>query len=151
MNIIEILGNVGFDWRVFLFNLINFTILLFLLRKFFFSKITAVVESRQKIIEEGINNAEKAKVDLENADVTRREILSNAKDESLKIIEESKKEAASIIEKGRSEAQNQAEGLVKKARQDSEKEKEKIMSEVKTNIAKIVTNELKNKLESNVK
>lgn len=147
MDIVGILGNVGFDWRVFLFNVINFTILLFLLRKFFFGKIVSVIEQREKIISEGLENANKAKEDLEKTEVTCKEVLAQAKEDSLKIIDEAKQEANTIVEAGRENAQTQAEDIVKKAKQDSENAKQKIMAEVQSNIAQIVTSELKNKIE----
>jgi F0F1-type ATP synthase membrane subunit b/b' len=56
----EILGKIGFDWQVALANLVNFLIIVFLLKKFAFKPIAKIIQDRQNKINEGLENAKKA-------------------------------------------------------------------------------------------
>ena len=54
VNIYEILGKIGFDWQVALASLVNFLIILFVLKKFAFKPIKKLIQERQNKINEGI-------------------------------------------------------------------------------------------------
>lgn len=146
MNIGEVLGNIGFDFKVFLFNTINFMILILLLKKFLFDKVIAVMDERKALINEGIENARKAEEELERANEKKKVIVSDAKKLKEDILDEAKAQANSYIEEAKSKASKQVEHILLKAEQDSKNLKEKVMGNVQKDIAKIVTNELKDKI-----
>ena len=56
---LEILGNIGFDWPVALANLVNFLIIFFLLHKFVFKPLGKTVEKRKRDIADGLAAADK--------------------------------------------------------------------------------------------
>lgn len=127
--ILNILGSVGFNWHVALANFVNFLIILFVLNRFVFKKIGKVISSREEVIKEGIENAEKAKEELAKVDHEKEKIIAHAEKEGHEIIHKANTkaelQAVAIEEKAEEKAHSilrEAEEIKAKAKQDAEKE-----------------------------
>ena len=68
----------GWNWQLFLSQVISFLIVALLLRQFAYKPILAVLEERRRTIEEGQLNAEKIKKQLAEAEQRYGEILAKA-------------------------------------------------------------------------
>ena len=68
----------GWNWKLFLSQVLSFCIVAFLLRRFAYKPILAVLEERRRKIEEGQLNAEKIKKELAEAEKRYQEIVSKA-------------------------------------------------------------------------
>lgn len=123
------MDKLGIDPVQLLLQIFNFVVMVVLLTKFLYRPILKILEERKKKIAEGLEYAQKAKLEEEKAARIRQEIISIAKEESRKIIAEGKlagkrleqdiiekahKEAQSIIEKGRSDLAVKQEELEKR-------------------------------------
>lgn len=117
MDVMKILGNLGFDWPVALANFLNFLIIFFLLKKFAFGPIKKVIAERQARIAEGLENAQKADTALMMADEKKKEITADARLEANKILAEAKRQAITIVTKAKEEAAVEAEGVMRAARE----------------------------------
>lgn len=99
---------LGIDVRLLLTQIVNFSILVFLLSKFLYKPIMKALKDRQSKIAEGLAWSEKAKREEERLDARKQEILKEARTEARKIIDEAKKqgqvEQVAILEKGKKEA-----------------------------------------------
>src|SRR3989344_294671 len=96
-NIYEILQKIGFDWQVALANLFNFLIILFLLKQFAFKPIKKVIDERQIKINEGLENAKKAKTELMMANQNKEKIISDANVAAMAVLSEGAKTKREII------------------------------------------------------
>ena len=103
-----ILESLGFEFPKFLWQVVNFLILLFLLKKFAYKPILDMLDERKKSIEDAINNAETAKNEAEKMRKEYETRLAEAKQEAQEIMgkatklgEEMKRE---IVENAQSEA-----------------------------------------------
>ncbi len=67
----------GWNWKLFLSQVISFCIVAFLLQRFAYKPILAVLEERRRKIEEGQINAEKIKKELAEAEKRYQEIVAN--------------------------------------------------------------------------
>lgn len=109
----------------------NFSVLILILRHFFWDKIKAVIEERQNEIEDKLSKAdedsEKARMYL----LQNERILKDAKREGKKITEAQKKKADKIYEEIIDEAKGEAETLIERAKIEITREKEKAEYEVK--------------------
>jgi len=121
MDILEILGKIGFDWRMGLANLVNFLIIFWLLKKYAFGPIAKKIKERDQKIQQGLDDATKAASEI-----------TMAKENYEKKINEAKREANLIITK----ASEQGKQLVNQAAQDAQQKAEKIISDAKTVITK---------------
>ena len=117
MDIMKILGNIGFDWPVALANFFNFLIIFFILKKFAFGPIKRVIAERQARITEGLENATKAHAALLTADTQKAKVLSGARAEANEIIAEAKRKAAATVAKAKEDALVEAEGVMVSARE----------------------------------
>jgi len=74
----------GWNWKLFLSQVISFCIVAFLLRRFAYEPILTVLEERRRKIEEGQINAEKIRHQLAEAEQRYSEILARANAEGQK-------------------------------------------------------------------
>ena len=109
--IYSILSSIGFNWHVALANFINFLIILFILNKYVFGKISKVVSDRNVLIKNGLENAESAEKKLRKAESERDDILSLAKKEGEAIVLSSTKRAETTARDITSRAENDADVL----------------------------------------
>lgn len=108
-SIIDILGNIGFDWKVALANLVNFLIIFYLLKRFAFPKIDAVLKKRKDTIKEGLDNATRAETELQKATQLREEKLDEAKGEAHEILAGAHMEEKAIVSAAVEKAQRAAD------------------------------------------
>ena len=76
--ILEALTRLGFDWHIALANTVNFFIIFFLLKYFFFGSIQKALNDRKNKIEKGISDATSAKLALETAEDDKKSIIKTA-------------------------------------------------------------------------
>ena len=71
----EILKNFGIQPTLLLAQIVNFTIILFVLKKFFYKPITKVLEERKRRIEESLKNADEIEAKLQKTAEKTAQIL----------------------------------------------------------------------------
>src|ERR1700692_3849013 len=122
-----------FGWNPWLFlsQVISFTIVAFLLRRFAYKPILAVLEERRRRIEEGLLNADKIKKELAEAEKRYAEILGKANADAQKMIDEARESSAHLTERKQQEAIAAAEQIIAKAREASAIEHERTMESLK--------------------
>jgi F-type H+-transporting ATPase subunit b len=128
----------GFNWRIFLSQVISFAIVALLLRKFAYKPILAVLEERRQRIAEGLVNADKIKQQLADAEKRYAEILAKANAAAQKMIDEANESASHLSERKQQEAIVAAEQIVAKAREASAIEHERTMTEAKRELGRLV-------------
>jgi F-type H+-transporting ATPase subunit b len=128
----------GFNLWIFLSQVISFVIVALLLRRFAYKPILAVLEERRQRIAEGLLNAEKIKTQLAEAEQRYAEILSNANTAAQKMINEARESASHVAERKQQEAVAAAEQIVAKAREASAIEHERVMTELRREVGRLV-------------
>ncbi len=106
---------LGLDLQGFLFQLISFTIILLLLRKFVYSKFIDTLESRRLAVIESLDNAKEAAKELEKANEKTADILQNAQKEANEIVTLARTEAANVVNEAEEKAKKRAEHLIEQA------------------------------------
>jgi F-type H+-transporting ATPase subunit b len=134
----ELLNTFGIEWPKFLAQLILFIVVYFVLRKFAFGPIIAMLEERRRRIEEGQLNAEKIKQQLAASEKRYAEILALANAEAQKMIDEARASASVVAERKQQEAIAAAEQIVAKAREASAMEHEQTMTQLKRELGRLV-------------
>ena len=128
----------GFDTKIFLSQVISFVIVALVLRRFAYKPILAVLEERRQRIAEGLLNAEKIKQQLAEAEQRHAEILSKANAQAQKMIDDARESASHVAERKQQEAVAAAEQIMAKAREASAIEHEKIMTDLKRELGRLV-------------
>src|ERR1700730_1346580 len=102
----------GWNWKLFLSQIVSFCVVAFLLRRFAYKPILAVLEDRRRKIEEGQLNAEKIRKELAEAEKRYQEILAKANAYSQRMIDEARASSSHLAERKQQEAIAAAEQIM---------------------------------------
>src|SRR6201987_1129399 len=128
----------GWNWKLFLSQVISFCIVAFLLRRFAYKPILAVLEERRKKIEEGQLNAEKIRKELAEAEKRYQEIVAKANADAQQMIDEARESSAHVAERKQQEAIASAEQILAKAKEAAALEHERQMQSLKRELGHLV-------------
>ena len=134
----EIVKTFGVNWPLFISQCIAFLIVAFALKKFAYGPVLQVLEDRKQRIAESMENAEKIKTELAEAQTKKDEILSQANDDAKQLIKEAREAASKVTETENQKAIKQAEEIIAKAREASEADRDAMMAELKAEIGRLV-------------
>ena len=134
----ETADTFGWNWKLFLSQVISFCIVAFLLRRFAYKPILAILEDRRRKIEEGQLNAEKIRKQLAEAEKRYQEILSKANADGQRMIDEARDSAAHLSERKQQEAIAAAGQIVAKAKEAAVHEHERQMQALKRELGHLV-------------
>jgi F-type H+-transporting ATPase subunit b len=136
--ILGILGKIGFDWQVALVNLVNFLIIFFILKHLAFKPIQNVIEKRQRVVKEGLENADRAKQNLLNAEQEKESIVMEARQKANDILAQAKTQADVFLLERSEEAKHEHDRIVLEGKKKAEKELELMKREIKGQAADLI-------------
>src|ERR1700719_2050382 len=134
----ETADTFGWNWKLFLSQVISFCIVAFLLRRFAYKPILAILEERRRKIEEGQLNAEKIKKELAEAEKRYQEILAKANGDAQRMIDEARQSSEHLADRKQQEAIAAAEQIITKAREASAIEHERQMESLTRELGRLV-------------
>jgi F-type H+-transporting ATPase subunit b len=117
--------------------IVAFVIVFFFVWKWALPAINRTLEARQKAITGKLEDAEKAKVDAENLRRDYEKQIGDARAQSNEIIEEGRKSAEQVRADIVARAQAEAEGILKKARDEAGAEKSRALTEARREVANL--------------
>ncbi|MFA5777095.1 MAG: F0F1 ATP synthase subunit B [Parcubacteria group bacterium] len=133
-----LIGTFHIDYKILIAQIVNFSIVLFVLYKFAYGPLVKVMNDRTEKIEKGLRDAKEANKKLTETEEREKEVLSKARKEAQAIIEVADKTALKNKEDLLNEAKKKSEEIVANTQKQLEEEKKKMMSEVKSEIANLV-------------
>jgi F-type H+-transporting ATPase subunit b len=128
----------GIEGKYLLMQIISFSILAFVLYRFFFKPVLATVDERNKKIEDGLKHAEEMQAKLAAAAQESAQIVKGAQLEAQKIVDEARKSSKEYTDKQQAEALQRSAELMAKAQQSIELEHKKMLNEARSEIARLV-------------
>ncbi|MFA6544464.1 MAG: F0F1 ATP synthase subunit B [Limisphaerales bacterium] len=129
-----------FGWhpQLFFSQVVLFVILALVLKKFAYAPLLTMLDKRKAQISESLENAEKTRKELANAQVKAQELIGQAGQQAQKIIEEARAAAAKISEVERQKAIADAATIIAKAKQASEAELVRMKGELRQEFGRLV-------------
>ena len=118
--------------------MINFCLVALVLYKFAVKPIVATLDERQQKIADGLQYAEEMKAQLAAAERERAEKIKQAAVDAQKILTESREQSKEMIEQKTQEAAAQAEAIIRKASEATELERQKMLADVRQEVARLV-------------
>ncbi len=128
----------GWNWPMFLSQVLSFIIVAFLLRIFAYKPILAILQQRREQIAQAQLNSEKIKQQLAEAEQRYSEILARGNTEAQTMIDDARNSASVVAERKQQEAVAAAEQIVAKAREASAIEHERTMAQLKHELGRLV-------------
>jgi len=134
-----VLQSLGLNWQLFLAQLINFSLVLYVVWRWIYRPLLKIMDARSKKIEQGLANAEAAKKQLAEADTQRKNIAQAARKEGQRLVEEARKKAEQ--EKGRVMAETEVslDIQLNDARARLKHEKEAVIGAIKNEMADLIS------------
>ncbi|MBF7096155.1 F0F1 ATP synthase subunit B [Alkalibacter mobilis] len=130
-------GMVNLDFMQIAANIFNFLVLVFIVKKFFYDKIKAFMESRALEISSEMTEAEKLKAEAEKYKVEYQEKLSNIENESRDIIRSATTKANEKRNEILKHADMEADRVFERNQIEIRREKEKALEELKGEIVEL--------------
>lgn len=122
----ELIHNFGIDWKLLLAQVVNFFVLLWLLKHFAYKPILGMIRKRKEEIEKGLAYTKEAETRLKETDAMREEALKKARREALSIVGEAEGMAKKRKEEITAEANKKAESVLLDAKRTIAEEKAKM-------------------------
>lgn len=130
-------GEVGFQINLFWIIAQAASFLIFLVILYFvaFKRIGGVLEERRSRIEQGLRDADQARVDREQAAAERLRVLAEARTEAEDILGRAQRVAEESRERDMAETRAQLEQMRERAAADIVSEKERALADVRSQVA----------------
>ncbi len=134
----SLLGTLGINWKLFLAQLVNFSIVMLIFYFLILPPLILAMAKRTKRIEEGLKNADEMEVEKKKFDEWKAAEMKKTRNEIDELTRTATDTANQMKQQIIAEAQQQADKVLKQARASMESEKVSMMAEVKQDIATLV-------------
>jgi F-type H+-transporting ATPase subunit b len=133
----SVLGALGVNWKLFIAQLLNFSVVLFVMWKWVYTPLLKIIDARTAKIGQGLKDAEAAAAAKSGAERESETAILAARREAQRILEEAQK--ASEAQRAELKAKTQAElaALVQQGKESLAAEKEKMVREARAEIAEL--------------
>ena len=128
---------LGIEPSLLVTQIVNFTIMVFILGKFLYKPILKSLNERQKKIEQGLEFTDKAKQEIERIEERRQEVLNQAKKEAKAIIEDAKKDGRKLKEEILSDGKNEVAQLKQRLEKEMKGREEEVLAEMTSHTVEI--------------
>lgn len=135
----ELIKTFHVDWKLIIAQAVNFAIVLFLLKKFAYKPLVAMLEKRSTEIAKGLDNSKKAQKQLEESEKIKEQAILEAKKKSREIILETQNHTKEIEKEMLEKAQGEADRIINEARTRTEIERAEMMREVRSQAVELVS------------
>ena len=114
---------------------IAFTLFVWFCMKYVWPPLMAAIEERQKLIADGLTQAERAGKDLELAQAKAAEKLKEAKAQAAEIIDQANKRRTQIVEEAKGEAEIERNKIIAQGEVEVEAERNRAREELRQQVA----------------
>lgn len=118
----EILKEFGINPVLLIAQIINFLIILYVLKRFLYKPVLTTLQNRQKQIKTSLDQVEEARQLLEKASDREKEMLKRAQTEAKKMLEETLTQKNQIIAEAETAAKDQTKKIISDAKKQIELE-----------------------------
>ena len=126
---------LGFSLPAIITNLINFTILLVLLRLFLYKPVLNLLDERKRRIQEGMSQAEQAVSAASASEAESRRAIEEAQQEARQLIGQAQEAAAQLRQELEDRARADAEQIVARAREEVQVERDQAIEQLRREFA----------------
>jgi F-type H+-transporting ATPase subunit b len=134
----QIARTFGVNWSQLISQIISFSIVCALLYHFAYRRVLAMLEERRQKITEGLENAEKIKLELARTDAQRLEVMAQVNTQAAKLMEDARTAAARVQKQETQKAIAAAEQIVVKAQEAAAQEHARMLTQLKREVGRLV-------------
>lgn len=131
--------SLGINLKLLIAQIVNFLILLLILRKFLYAPVLNMLDERRVKIEKGIKDGEEAEARLKSAEKNAADLIEKAEQKAQKILEEAKVEAKKAHDKILAEANEKTTKILQNAKEEATSLKENSLKSAKKELSTVVS------------
>ncbi len=128
----------GLNWPFFLAQVLNFVLVIWVLKKFAFGPVQAILEQRRGRIAAGEEKLRHIEKQLAESEATTAAAIAKANDEAVRMIDEAKQGAAAFSEQKTQEAISSAQQILTKAEAAARADRDRLSTELKREFGRLV-------------
>lgn len=133
----ELIKNFGVDPMFLGAQIVNFLIVLFLLKRFLYRPLLEMLKQREDTIKEGLKKAQEAQLLLEKTKEDEKKIIQKAQLEAKKLLENAKAHSLSVTKSLEESSKKNAERILVEAKAQIEQETKKAEERLIANVSRI--------------
>ena len=127
----ELLDKLGIDWKLLIAQLVNFAILVFVLYKFLYSPILAILEKRRKQLDENDKRTKTLEDRMTESEQMVEEKMRESQVKASQIIAEAEKNARVMREEILAGAKSESDRFLAEARKQADSERVRMLADIK--------------------
>ena len=128
----------GLNWPFFIAQVVNFILVILILKKFAFGPVQAILEQRRTRIADGEEKLKRIEKQLADSEATTAAAIAKANDEAVRLINEAKQGANAFSEQKSQEAIAQAQQILAKAETAAKADRDRLTTELKREFGRLV-------------
>jgi F-type H+-transporting ATPase subunit b len=134
-----VLGALGIDGQLFIAQLLNFAIVLFVMWRWVYRPLLKKMDERSKKISDGLTFSEESKRALADATMERDRIVNEAKAQAHLLVEDATKKAEGMRAEKMAQAKTEIEKVISEAKAQIKSERDSSFAALKGDIAELVS------------
>ncbi len=128
----------GVTWTLFISQCISFFIVLFVLKKYAFGPIQAMLEQRRQRVQDGEDKLKRIEKQLAESEATTAAAIEEANQKAQALIDEAKESASNFSEKKAQEAIASAQTILAKAEEQAKADRAAMAADLKQEFGRLV-------------
>ncbi|MEK7532537.1 MAG: F0F1 ATP synthase subunit B [Patescibacteria group bacterium] len=137
------IGTLGINLKLFIAQLINFSVILLVLWRWAYRPLLRVLHERQKTIQDSVDNAKKIETRLGQAEQEYQEKMKQARRDATAVIAQTETEAREYAATMKKKTEEDLQKLAHTAQAKIVEEKEAAVREVQSHAAELITSAIK--------
>lgn len=134
----DLISKLGIDVKLILAQVVNFLILLFVLKKLVYKPLLDLFDKRKKMIEKSVEDTRKIEEKLLAIEKDKENVLADASKKAVEIMETAKKDAAGEREKTLEAAKKEISGLAERYRAQLKADEARMLKDIKKEVAALI-------------
>ena len=130
----DILNSLGVNIKAIIIQAVGFLILLFILKKYLFGKISAMLNERSEGVKKVYTKVENDRAEAERLKIEYHKKISEAETEAVRRIQEAVNEGSRISEEIIKRAKEEIELMKVKAKEGIDQERKKALAEIRNQV-----------------
>ncbi len=131
-------ASLGLDLKLFIAQLINFGVILFIVWKWVYTPLVKAMDARAQKIEQGLKDAETGARLKETAEEEKQKLIVEARKQAKEIIEQAEADAKARQEQMIGKAKDEVQRVVTEGKQRLRDEQDVMINEAKERVAELV-------------
>src|SRR5687767_3830438 len=112
----EIFKTFGLNLPLVVAQVVNFLIILYILKRFLYKPLFNMLQKREKMIKESLAKADESKKVLQKAEIQEKEIIKKARENANQILKDAREQSIAIIKQAEEETKKQTDRMVHEAK-----------------------------------